>query len=45
LREQLKEKYNTDKSWGSGDIFFYRRGLEGGMEAGGPMEREGSKEN
>jgi len=25
--------------------FSYRRGLEGGREAGGPMDREGSKEN
>jgi hypothetical protein len=25
--------------------FSYRRGLEGGREADGPMEREGSKEN
>jgi hypothetical protein len=31
---------------GEGDMkFSYRRVLEEGMEAGGPMEREGSKEN
>jgi hypothetical protein len=43
MGEQLKEKYSTDKSWGWGDMkFSYKRGLEVGMEAGGPMGREGS---